>query len=131
LRDGSVVADPLTAALVLHADDCTGNFRMFNLLHRADVRTAIGVAVVWYVGATSDSTRIRHALPAWMRSVALAPVSRDVVRELARLGHRTTPVLLMLDTEGRLRLTTQSPRSAREFAGLQRIITGLTWSEDR
>lgn len=121
----------LSAALVLQADDCSGNFRMFNLLHRRDVREAIGVAVVWYAGAAGDSARIRAALPAWMRATAIKPVPPAVVFELARMGHRTTPVLLMLDDDKRLRFATQSPRSAREFAGLQRIITGLTWTEER
>ncbi len=127
----TIDAAPLSTALVLHADDCPGNFRMFNLLHRADVRTAVALTVIWYVGAPADSVRIRQALPAWMAQVALRQVPMHVTRELARLGHRTTPVLLMLDDAGRLRLATQSPRSGREFAALQRIITGLTWSEER
>lgn len=122
---------PLAAALVLHRDDCTGNFRMFNLLHRRDVRAAIAVAVVWYAGAASDSSAIRRTLPTWMMQTRLRPVPRNVVRELNRLGHHSTPVLLMLDDSTRLRLVSQSPRSAREFAGLHRIITGLTWSEER
>ncbi len=122
---------PLAAALVLHVDDCNGNFRMFNLLHRTEVRGAIGMAVIWYAGSITDSTRIRSALPEWMHATPLRPVPPHVVRDLARLGHRTTPVLVMLDEEHRLRLTTQSPRSPREFAGLQRIITHLTWSEER
>lgn len=104
---------------------------MFNLLHRRDVRAAIAVAVVWYAGAASDSTTIRRALPVWMLQARLQPVPRNVVRELNRLGHHSTPVLLMLDDSSRLRLVSQSPRSAREFAGLHRIITGLTWSEER
>lgn len=122
---------PLAAALVLHVDDCSGNFRMFNLLHRQEVRGAIAMAVIWYAGTVSDSGAVRSALPGWMRNAPLQPVPMHVVRELARLGHRSTPVLLMLDEEQRLRLTTQSPRSPREFAGLQRIITSLTWSEER
>lgn len=130
-RTATGVATPLAAALVLHVDDCNGNFRMFNLLHRTEVRGAIGMAVIWYAGPVADSVRIRTALPAWMRVTPLLPVPQHVTRELARLGHRTTPVLLMLDEARRLRFSTQSPRSPREFAGLQRIITSLTWSEER
>lgn len=122
---------PLAAALVLHVDDCNGNFRMFNLLHRQEVRSAIGMVVIWYAGPIADSAAIRAALPDWMRSTPLHPAPPHVVRELTRLGHRTTPVLVMLDEMYRLRFATQSPRSPREFAGLQRIITNLTWSEDR
>lgn len=123
--------EPLRAALVLQASDCTGNFRMFNLLHRHDVRGAIGVVVIWYVGADADSLAIRAAMPTWMRDAELRRAPPAVLFELSRMGHRTTPVLLMLDDSGRLRFATQSPRSAREFAGLQRIITGLTWTEER
>lgn len=130
-RRATPVVAPLAAALVLHVDDCNGNFRMFNLLHRTEVRGAIGMAVIWYAGVLADSARIRTALPAWMRATPLLPVPPHVTRELARLGHRTTPVLLMLDEARRLRFSTQSPRSPREFAGLQRIITSLTWSEER
>ena len=53
-----------------------------------------------------------------------------VVGQFASLGHTTTPALLVLDQEGRVRFTTQSPRSSREVAGLRRIIEGLTWIED-
>lgn len=122
---------PLVAAVLLQAADCTGNLRMLNLLHRRDVRSAISLSVIWFVGAPGDTSVIRALLPAWTRAVPLRSAPHDVMRELARFGHRSTPVLLMLDNEGRIRLTTQSPRSAREFAGLQRIITGLTWSEER
>ena len=39
-------------------------------------------------------------------------------------------VIEVLDQEGRVRFTSQSPRSPREFAGLRQIIEGLTWIEE-
>jgi hypothetical protein len=60
----------------------------------------------------------------------LARVPGSAIGELMRLGHKSTPAIVVLDQEGRVRFTSQSPRSAREFAGLQKIIEGLTWIEE-
>ncbi len=122
---------PVVAALVLQAGDCTGNFRMIDLLHRSEIRDDITLAVIWYLGPVDDTLIIRASLPKWTSRVALKPVPPDVVQELGRLGHQSSPVLIMLDWNGRIRFTSQSPRTPREFAGLKRVITGLTWSEGR
>jgi hypothetical protein len=62
--------------------------------------------------------------------IPLRPAPRHVVHQFAALGHTSTPALLVLDLEGRVRLATQSPRSSREVAGLRRIVEGLTWIEE-
>jgi hypothetical protein len=46
------------------------------------------------------------------------------------MGHTSTPALVVLDQSQRVRFATQSPRSPREYAGLRRIIEGLTWIEE-
>ena len=104
---------------------------MIDLLHRREIRDDINLAVIWYVGPVDDTLIIRSSLPTWTSHVALKPVPPEVVRELGRLGHHSSPVLIMLDWSGRIRFTAQSPRTPREFAGLKRVITGLTWSEGR
>lgn len=124
-------AAPVRAAALLQAKDCTGNLRVLHLLNRANVRDNLMLSVIWYVGPVADSTIIRALLPAWTAAIPLRPVPRDVQRDLARLGHTSTPLLVILDQEGRVRFTSQSPRSSREFAGLRRIIEGLTWFEER
>ncbi len=118
------------AAVLLQLADCSGNLRMLHVLHRGPSRERMRLAVIWYVGPASDSLAIRSQLPAWTTLVPLRPAPRGVVRELAELGHRTTPALIVLDQEGRVRFTTQSPRSSREVAGLRRIVEGLTWIEE-
>lgn len=120
----------VNAAIVLHADDCSSNLRTMYLLHRAAVREKIRLAVIWYAGDVSDSLRIRPLLPSWAQDVPLRRIPRAAVGELKRLGHHSTPMLVVLDQDGRIRFTTQSPRSSREYAGLQRIIEGLTWTEE-
>lgn len=123
-------SNALDAAVLLQLADCSGNLRMLHVLHRGQSRERIRLAVIWYVGPASDSLAIRLLLPAWTTLVPLRPAPRGVVRELARLGHRTTPTLIVLDQERRVRFATQSPRSSREVAGLRRIIEGLTWIEE-
>lgn len=121
---------PIKAAVLLQRSDCTSNLRVFELLDQDDIRARLRLAVVWYVGPSSDSTAIRAALPTWSRSVPLLHVPQGALLDLHRLGHRHTPVLIVQDAEGRIRLTTQSPQSSREFAGLRLIIRGLTWIEE-
>ncbi len=121
--------EPVRAAVVLQRSDCSGNLRLLDLLHRRGVGERLSLNVLWYVGDARDSTIIRRLLPAWTKRVALVPAPRSALSELALLGHRSTPVVIVYDQEGRVRLTSQSPRSLREFAGLRRAIEGLTWIE--
>ena len=118
------------AAVLLQLRDCSGNLRMLHVLHRGTSREQIHLAVIWYAGPAGDSSAIRTELPAWTSPIPLRPAPAAVLRQLAELGHTTTPALLVLDQEGRIRLTTQSPRSSREVAGLRRIVEGLTWIEE-
>jgi|APMI01.1.fsa_nt_gi hypothetical protein len=121
---------PLRAAMVLQKADCSGNLRTLELLHRGAVREQLALATIWFAGPASDSTTIRSLLPSWTGRVPLRPVPNDVLAQLKALGHHSTPVLLIFDQEGRVRLTTQTPRSPREYAGLRRAIEGLTWIEE-
>jgi hypothetical protein len=121
---------PIRAGVVLQASDCTGNLGMLKALNRGAVRDAIELGVLWYVGPASDSLVIRPRLPAFARTVPLKQATGALLNDLARLGHTSTPVLIVLDQANRIRLVTQSPRSSREVAGLRRIIEGLTWIEE-
>lgn len=120
---------PLPAAVLLQLADCSGNLRVLHLLHRAAVRDRVALRVLWYVGPVADSSRIRERLPSWTRRVPLVPVTPPLLAELRQMGVRSSPWLVMLDAEDRLRLSAGAPRGSREFAGLQRAIEGLTWSE--
>lgn len=121
---------PIQAAVLLQRADCTGNIRLFDLLHRPDVRDRMRLAVIWYVGPDRDTSEIRSLLPSWTRETALRRVPGAAMGDFVRLGHRSTPAIVVLDQEGRVRFTSQSPRSSREFAGLRRILEGLTWIEE-
>ena len=123
-------ARPMQAAVLLQAVDCTSNLRMLHLLHRPAVRSGLALSVIWFVGPSSDSMAIRALLPAWTSAIPLRVAPRALLKELGRLGHSSTPALVVLDQAGRVRFTSQSPRSPREFAGLRRIIEGLTWIEE-
>jgi hypothetical protein len=125
------LGEPVRAAVLLQAADCTGNLRILHLLNRRGVREGLQLSVIWYVGPAEDSMTIRPLLPSWAAQVPLRTAPPSVVKERARLGHTSTPLLVVLDQEGRVRFTSQSPRSSREFAGLRRIVEGLTWFEDR
>ena len=121
---------PIQAAVLLQRRDCTGNIRLFDLLHRPEVRDRLQLAVIWYVGPDQDTSAIRTLLPSWTKHTPLQRAPHAVIAELNTLGHRSTPTVVVLDQEGRIRFTSQSPRSAREFAGLRHIIEGLTWIEE-
>ena len=127
---GARATTAVQAAVLLQLNDCSGNLRMLHVLHRGSTARHIQLAVIWYVGPVSDSTHIRTALPSWTGTIPLRPAPPAVVQQFAALGHTTTPALLVLDQDGRVRFTTQSPRSSREVAGLRRIIEGLTWIEE-
>ncbi len=129
-RRPPVLGGPVLAAVLLQAQDCTGNLRVLDLLHRPAVRDGVQLAVIWYVGPVADSITIRGLLPDWSAQVPLRAAPPAVLKELAGLGHTTSPMLVVLDQNGRVRLASQSPRSSRELAGLRRIIEGLTWFEE-
>lgn len=119
------------AALVLQRRDCSGNLRLLHWLRAPALASGMALSVLWYAGPPADSAAIRALLPAWSAAVPLRPVPDPVVRDLRALGHRATPVLVVLDADDRVRLVTQAPRSPREAAGLRRALEGLSWFEDR
>ena len=121
---------PIQTAVIVQRADCSGNLRVFDLLQRDAVKRSLRLAVIWYVGPSADSSIIRQLLPSWSTAIPLQPAPIEALQELRRLGHAETPTLIVLDQDGRIRLTTRSPRSLREFAGLQKIIEGLTWIEE-
>lgn len=129
-RPPASLGGPVLAAVLLQAADCAGNLRIVHLLNRAGVRDGVQLAVIWFVGPASDSLVIRRLLPAFTAHVPLRQAPPTALAELRRLGHTSSPLLLVLDQEGRVRFASQSPRSSREFAGLRRIIEGLTWFEE-
>lgn len=124
---GLVLGAPIQAVVLLQLSDCSGNLRILDLLHRPAVRDRLHLAVLWYDGPVTDSTAIRKLLPFWTAGTPLQPMPPPAYQELVALGHTSTPMLVVLDQYGRIRLTSQSPRSSREFAGLRNIIEGLTW----
>ena len=121
---------PIQAAVVLQLEDCDRNLRILDLLHRSNVRDRISIAVIWYTGAESDSAAIRTKLPRWAQGKPIHLLPSTAHEALIRLGHTSPPMLIVLDQYARIRLTSQSPRSSREVAGLIRIIEGLTWIEE-
>ena len=120
---------PIQAAVVLQRADCSGNLRVLDLLHTPRVAPSLRLAVLWFAGPASDSSAIRRALPPWTVGIPLRRVPRSVLRDMRRLGHHETPLHIVLDDDGHIRFTSRSPRSLREFAGLRRIVEGLTWIE--
>lgn len=121
---------PVRAAIALQLSDCSGNLRLLDLIHRSTVRHAITLEALWNVGNPADSARVRALLPRWTRDVPIVPAPSGALHELASLGHRSSPMLVLLDQASRVRLVTGSPGSAREFAGLRRAIEGLSWFDD-
>ncbi len=120
----------IQAAFLMQKSDCDGNLNMLGLMRRDRVQDLIDLRVIWYVGAVEDSSYIRSELPPWASEVPLVPASERLSRAMIQLGHRSSPILVVLDQMSRVRLVTQSPRSPREFAGLRMVIEGMTWIEE-
>jgi hypothetical protein len=120
---------PVQLAVLLQRQDCESNLRMLEILRAAPVRQRVHLSVLWFIGDMRDSTEIRRLLPAWTARTPLRSAPLAVVRQLRQLGHHHSPVLIAFDELGRIRLVSQSPASPREYAGLRRIIEGLTWIE--
>jgi len=122
---------PLGAAAVIQREDCASNLIMFDVLKRPSLAGAIDLKVIWWLGNPRDTMGVRGLLPAWAQQIALRPVPTDALRDLKRLGHRSTPMLIVFDESNRVRLVSQSPRSNRELVGLLRILEGMSWSDHR
>lgn len=120
----------IQAAFLMQKSDCDGNLNMLNLMRRDRIQELIDLRVIWYVGAVEDSSYIRSELPPWASEIPLVPATERLSRAMIQLGHRSSPILVVLDQMSRIRLVTQSPRSPREYAGLRMVIEGLTWIEE-
>lgn len=130
LEPASKGDSPVRAVLVIQRADCTGNLRLFDLVRPNANQPSPVLQAVWYVGDARDTSVIRRAMPSWARTTRLEPAKPEALRTLRRLGHESTPMILVTDQAGRIRLVSQSPRSPREFAGLRRITQSLTWFEE-
>ncbi len=115
----------LDAYVVFQLADCQGNLRMLDLLRRRGLRDRVALAGLAFVGSDAELERARSRLPVGARSVPIRRATRASIDLLAGIGHRTTPILVVLDAERRVRYITGAPRSPRAYVGLARVLASL------
>jgi hypothetical protein len=115
----------LDAYVVFQLTDCDGNLRVLDLLQRHGVRDRITLAGLAFVGSHAELERARSRLPLRARSVPIRRATRASIDLLAGIGHRSTPILVVLDAERRVRYVTGAPRSPRAYVGLARVLASL------
>jgi hypothetical protein len=119
--DGPVLA----AYVVFQLADCDGNLRVLRLLQRRTLRDRVPLAGLAFVGSDAELDRARGRLPAAARTLPIRRATGSLVSLLARLGHRATPIVVVLDAEQRVRFVTGVPRSPRAYVGLARVLSTL------
>jgi hypothetical protein len=115
----------LDAYVVFQLADCDGNLRVLDLLRRRAMRGRVTLAGLAFVGSDAELERARSRLPLGARSVPIRRATRASVDLLAGIGHRSTPILIVLDAERRVRYITGAPRSPRAYVGLARVLASL------
>lgn len=92
-----------TVAAVLQAADCEGTVDFLRSFR--DRSHGAANIVAWVVGDEADRSAIAARLEARVGAVPVQAVGWRLLRALRVTGHDTTPFVLVLDREGRVRYT--------------------------
>lgn len=100
----SVGTAPFTAVAVLQADDCEGTVDFLRSFMARDMAKHYDI-IAYVVGDAADRRLVQARLRERVGGVTVRAAVWRVIRALAATGHDTTPFVVVLDREGRLRLT--------------------------
>lgn len=114
------------AFVVLSAEDCSGNLSFLDLFHRDTTRFRL--SRLYLLGprrgldATAALLRDRDVL------TPLLPTTRAINRAMEQLGSISTPFLIVLDTDGVVRLGMTSPPDINTYVRLPKLLNEL-WEQ--
>lgn len=114
---------PLRAIVVASPHDCIGNLRFANVLSRRDVAAVVGVPELVVQGQARDTIGLRRMLPTLLESSTMRLLQPSERALLHAIGHHATPVMLLFDQEGHLRIATQVESDAVTRTAIARAIT--------
>jgi hypothetical protein len=139
---GRAAPAPLDAYLVTSVHDCASNLDALDLLARDAIAPRIRLAAALVVPArhhgdsraTDRATRadedalrsVREAIAARGLPVpSVRPLDAPTALLLRRIGYRTTPFLVVVDSAGTLRFATPPALTFAGYRGLARTLTAI------
>lgn len=113
------------AHVVLRETDCVSNTAFLLLLQRPHVTTGMSLQHAWVVddGGTVEEASASLRARGIETSVSLLP--RAAEAQLTMIGAARTPLLVVFDDSGLLRLMTPAPQTPTEFAALSSTLESL------
>lgn len=118
-----------TALLVAQPADCEDASRWADaLVDASDAR--IGLAAV-VIGRGRELERGAERLRQRFGPLPVRPASRRNLAALRALGIRSTPFVVVMDAEGRVRLTADAPRDSASAARFRHAMRGLLGTNAR
>jgi hypothetical protein len=115
---------PFRGIVVLQPADCTSSVEFLRAVQRPEIRAAVPVEAV-VIGSTAEVDSAGALLDALGISMRVHQGDRHTLAAVAGLGHRATPVLVVLDHTNSVRLASASPASAGEFRALLASLRAL------
>lgn len=114
------------AFVVLTAEDCSANLSFLQLFHRDTTRVRLSRLYLLgpQRGVDSTATLIRDQ----GIETPLLPATNAVERALRQLGSISTPFLIVLDTDGVVRLAMTSPPDIDTYVRLPKLLDEL-WAQ--
>lgn len=123
---GSTEEPPMRAIIVASPRDCPGNLRFANVLMQRNVAAVVGIPELVVSGPSRDTVSLRQVLPPLLAVASIRMLQANERQLLHAIGHHATPVLLLFDGEGRLRLSTHVESDAVARTSVARAIAHVT-----
>lgn len=96
------MGDRMQLVVVAQRRDCNGNLSFASTFTNRRLRGRVVPRQLLIEGLASDTLGLRARLPRGLKDVPLALLSSRERETLLALGHRATPLFLLLDAESRL-----------------------------
>ncbi len=116
---------PWEAHVIVRSADCEANVDFLHLMERTRVTPAIRLRRAWVVEDTASIAQIAARLRARGVKMPVGRLPPSAVPALRALGVSRTPLLLVFDERGAVRLTSSAPRSPVEYAALAVTLEAL------
>ncbi len=113
------------AVVVAQRQDCDGNLSIASVLSRRAIAGAVPFRAVLIEGEANDTAAIRDRLPRALRNATVGVLQEDQRRALHAMGHHATPLLLLFDDRGRLRLSAPVSADPVHVTAIRRAIEHL------
>lgn len=114
------------AFVILSAKDCSGNLGFLDLFQRDTTR--VRLSRLYLVGPPSELDPTSALLRGQGVDTRLVPATKAIERAMRQLGSISTPFLIVLDTDGVVRLAMTSPPDIDTYVRLPKLLDEL-WAQ--